>query len=184
MENNKKCPRCGRIYNSSDLLVCINCGSDLNILESDSHSNVSGSSKKTGVFSAYFNMFKRFGDYTSKSTRKEFWYAYLVDSVVQVILISLLIIIDRMAFLKPDNYETYVDLFSIIYNIFSIYTLVAFVARLPLMIRRLRDAGYKPVFVLLNFIPLVGSVIILFFMAKKSVVSSNAGSNLFDEDSF
>ncbi|MBQ4528955.1 MAG: DUF805 domain-containing protein [Clostridia bacterium] len=187
----KRCPRCGRIYNNTNLLVCTECGSDLiasfgayNPWTSPGyHSPYNGNihtnktNKKITLISAYADMYKRCLDFHSRSSRKEYWYAFITDTVIQLLFMVIIVGIDMLV--RGDVIsglyipEGMLPFLNMIYNIFNVYLLVTLFASVSLIVRRLHDTGRKSLFVLLRFIPVIGSLVILFFMAQKSVPETN-----------
>ena len=55
----------------------------------------------------------------------------------------------------------------------GLYTLVVFVPSLALSVRRLHDTGKSGWWMLISLIPLVGPLIVLFFMVKDSQPGTN-----------
>ena len=55
----------------------------------------------------------------------------------------------------------------------GLYTLVVFVPSLALSVRRLHDIGKSGWWMLISLIPLVGPLIVLFFMVKDSQPGTN-----------
>ena len=96
----------------------------------------------------YLDAFKQFNNFTGRSHRTAFWYFMLVHLLLTAIIIGVEIATDNPGWL---------DL------IYSIITLLPFVA---LVVRRLRDAGFSPWWLLLVLIPGAGVLVLLIFLAQ------------------
>jgi len=81
------------------------------------------------VIKAYIDFWKRAFDFSGRSTRPDYWWAYLVNELQKIII----------------TYAWPLMLFS----------LIELIPQLSLQIRRLRDAGFHPAWVLLSYIGLV-----------------------------
>ena len=102
------------------------------------------------MINAYKNFFKGFLDFTGRSTRPDFWWVWLMNNVF---CIPLYIIYFQM--ILNDGKE--VDPISgvAILSLYIILFMVLFIPSLALKVRRLRDAGFHPAWVLLSYIGLV-----------------------------
>ena len=96
-----------------------------------------------------------FTDYTTRSSRKEYFYWYLVAVLASFIIAIIVGFI--MEFISI--------LGEIILSLFLIFV---FVVSLPLGIRRLHDIGKSTWYILIGLIPIVGQIILLVFFCKDS----------------
>lgn len=103
----------------------------------------------------YIQMFKRYFDFGGISTRREFWMAWLVNFIVTAILSAITAAVPALGFLT------------------GVYSLVTLIPILAIEIRRLRDAGYGWGWIFINLIPLVGQIIYIVLLCKKSVATAN-----------
>lgn len=95
--------------------------------------------------SYFLEMFKRYADFTGRSTRTEFWWAYGIQTVINMVLGFLITLVSGLAVTADGMYD-----FSgvstigwILMGLSVVYSLATFIPVLALAIRRLRDAGYK-----------------------------------------
>ena len=88
--------------------------------------------------------FKQYVGFTGRARRSEYWWFALLNVIVGIIPIV---------------------------NIF--WGLATFLPGLALTVRRLHDTGKSGWFVLLNLIPLVGSIIVLVWLCQDSTRSAN-----------
>lgn len=105
------------------------------------------------MITAYKEMFTRFADFNGRSTRSSYWYAALMNIIISLAL-SLL--------------SNYVGILGIIS---ALYSIVLIIPGLSMTVRRLRDIGKSPWWILISLVPLVGGIIMLVFLCKPSVES-------------
>jgi len=103
----------------------------------------------------YLTAFKKYAVFSGRSRRKEFW----IFSVINTLIYALL------AFLEFQlNSPGYFML---------AFTLIIFIPSIAVTIRRLHDTSRSGWWFLIYAIPVVGPLIILFFMAKNSTEEEN-----------
>ena len=99
---------------------------------------------------AYKNFFKGYADFTGRSTRSDFWWVWLMNSIL---FLPLYIFWFQMAL--NDTEETDPILGVAILSLYIILFMVLFIPRLALKVRRLRDAGLHWAFIFFELIPLL-----------------------------
>lgn len=109
---------------------------------------------KKGFFETYFidPYIRKYADFQGYSSRKEFWLSYLALTVVTAGLAGLVLLISAFG----GTIGTMVSLI-----IMSLVSLALTVPGIAICVRRLRDAGFSPLFVLLSFIPIIGALALL-----------------------
>ena len=169
-EKNITCPKCGRVIDNENLIVCTHCGEELHPLKRQE-------SKKYGIFSAYRAMFAKMFDFHSRSGRGEYWYAYLANFMVSLVFASLLFAIYYVIYnnLTPMGLskDVWIKVFDVINYLSLVYSLVLFIPQLSLTVRRLHDTNRSAVFAILLFAAPVGSVILTFFLFQRGTYGSN-----------
>ena len=106
--------------------------------------------------------FDRYADFSGRSRRAEFWSFYLIHVLI---IIGLAIVGPRLSF---GFY-----LFSII-----LYSMASIVPMLAVTVRRLHDTDRSGWWYFISFIPLVGSIILIIFLASEGTY----GPNLYGDD--
>ena len=91
----------------------------------------------------YLEFWKRYVDLNARTNRRGFWMWFLVNLVVSFV-IGLAAVFSGLEILS------------------SIYSLAIFVPTLAIIVRRLRDAGKNPVWVVATIIPIVGLITLYF----------------------
>ncbi|QES47223.1 DUF805 domain-containing protein [Streptomyces venezuelae] len=103
----------------------------------------------------YIEVLKKYAVFSGRARRQEFWIFFLVNTII---LIPLMIL--------DFTLGTY-PLF------FGLYSLATLLPNLGLTVRRLHDTGKSGWFILLTFIPFVGFIIGLVFMATEGQPQAN-----------
>jgi uncharacterized membrane protein YhaH (DUF805 family) len=96
---------------------------------------------------------KNYANFNGRARRKEYWMYVLFSSILTVIAI----IIDKM----------------IGSPLLAILTLALFLPNLAVTVRRLHDTSKSGWWVLLQFIPFIGAIIIIVFCVQDSTPGSN-----------
>lgn len=114
---------------------------------------------------AYKNFFKGYADFTGRSTRSDFWWVWLMNSIL---FLPLYIFYFQMAL--KDSRETDPILGVAIISVYMILAIVLFIPSLAVKVRRLRDAGIHWAFIFLYFVPMGGiALLVLLAMPTKEV---------------
>ena len=116
---------------------------------------------KSSVMIIYFTVLKKFLKFSGRSRMSEFWIFTLINFVFMILAIIL------------DNL-TGILFRSIPFGaFFIIYTLLVFLPSLALLVRRMHDVGKNGWYVLLTFIPLIGTV----WLLALCITEGNPGEN-------
>jgi uncharacterized membrane protein YhaH (DUF805 family) len=99
----------------------------------------------------FIQAWQRSFDYTGRSSRPAYWWFYLANLIVAVVLAIL---------------STYSELIA---KLFSLYALASVVPCLPLTVRRLRDAGKPWPWIFIGLIPFIGGIWLIILLCQPSV---------------
>ena len=117
------------------------------------------------MIQAYKNFLKGYADFTGRSTRSDFWWVWLMNSIL---FLPLYIFWFQMAL--NDTEETDPILGVAIISVYMILAIVLFTPSLAVKVRRLRDAGFHWAFIFLHFVPMGGiALLVLLAMPTKEV---------------
>ena len=117
------------------------------------------------MINAYKNFFKGYVDFAGRSTRSDFWWVWLMNSIL---FLPLYIFWFQMAL--NDTEETDPILGVAIISVYMILAIVLFTPSLAVKVRRLRDAGFHWAFIFLHFVPMGGlALLVLLAMPTKEV---------------
>lgn len=106
----------------------------------------------------YAEALKKYAVFSGRARRREYWTFTLVNAAVAAILVILF-------YALGQNVGV-----SVVTAVFSLAILLP---GLAVCVRRLHDTGRSGWFIFLNFIPLVGSIILLVFFCQDSQPGEN-----------
>ena len=102
------------------------------------------------MINAYKNFFKGFLDFTGRSTRPDFWWVWIMNSVLSI---PLYITYFQAIFTEKEVADPVASVG--ILSFYIILFMVLFIPSLALKVRRLRDAGLHWAFIFFELIPLL-----------------------------
>ena len=105
----------------------------------------------------YLEVLKKYAVFSGRARRKEYWMFALVNIIIAV----LLGIIEAALGIRGGR-EQYQSVLG------GLYSLAVLLPTLGVTVRRLHDTGRSGWWILLSFIPLIGSLIVLFFLVQDS----------------
>lgn len=106
--------------------------------------------------------YRRYAEFSGRSRRREFWMFFLFMTIVQIACVTLMFMGGMMGSVDgaPVSPLFWLGLVAVI-----IFALGSIVPNIALQVRRFHDQDKSGWFVLLNFVPYVGPLIVLVFMA-------------------
>ncbi len=110
----------------------------------------------------YITVLKKYAVFSGRARRKEFWFFVLFNLLVSLVLG----IFDGL--LGTARVGDDVGLLG------AVYGLVVLVPGIAVMVRRLHDIGRTGWWVLIGFVPLVGTIVLIVFAVLDSQPGSNA----------
>ena len=107
-----------------------------------------------------------YGDFTGRSSRSDYWLAVLANTIVTIILFSILIVV--IVFDSPDS--PYHVILTLLYLLVMTYFPASFIPSIALQVRRLRDAGYHWALIFLRFAFVIGGIVLLILFCQPTKV--------------
>ena len=101
-------------------------------------------------------------NFNDRARRSEYWLFVLFNIIVEIILSTIGAILAYV--LKKQ---------IISFSLLSLYSLIIFIPGLALTIRRLHDTGKSGWYILVALIPIVGGIIVLYFLVQDSQQEQN-----------
>lgn len=101
----------------------------------------------------YMEVLRKYAVFSGRSRRTEYWMFVLFNLIISVVLGFL----DRMTGLLQDNGIGVLG---------GLYSLAVLIPSIAVSIRRLHDTGRSGWWLLLAFIPLIGGIVLIVFMAQ------------------
>ena len=121
------------------------------------------------MIKAYKNFFKGYADFTGRATRSDFWWVWLMNSIL---FLPLYIFWFQIAL--NDAEETDPILGVAIISVYMILAIVLFTPSLAVKVRRLRDAGLHWAFIFLHFVPMGGLALLVLLATPTKEVETVA----------
>ena len=106
----------------------------------------------------YLDMWKHYADFSTCTSRRGYWMAFLFNTIAGLILGGIASLLPALTFLS------------------SLYSLAALVPGLAITVRRLKDIGKPWGWIFISLVPLVGAIILIVMLCKPSVNAENSVS--------
>ncbi|WP_334124125.1 DUF805 domain-containing protein [Empedobacter brevis] len=120
-------------------------------------------------------VFKNYANFSGRARRSEFWYFILCNFTITFLLYALLFALLAIAGnIEEERNRSIMALFSVLaWGIIPLYSLAVFIPNLAVFVRRLHDTGKSGWTLLVYFIPLVGLILLIIWLASDSQPGSN-----------
>jgi uncharacterized membrane protein YhaH (DUF805 family) len=134
-------------------------------------------------FSSIRSVFSKYATFSGRAGRPEFWWWTLFEYVTRGLLgaIYTVIMFDMIAPIIASGAtddaafdQIMAAVFNPAYFVLLAWSLAILLPSLAVAVRRLHDTGRSGWFVLLTFLPLVGTILMIVFMVAPSDPKSNA----------
>ena len=120
------------------------------------------------MIEAYKKFWKGYVDFTGRSTRSDYWFAYLANMLTVIAFYVLLAIFGGIASATESSFLAVISF--IILFIFFAFGIAAILPGIAVTVRRLRDAGYHWAYIFIPLIPFVGIFILIFLLCQPTEV--------------
>ena len=118
------------------------------------------------MFKAYKKYWMGYFDFTGRSSRSDYWLVVLANTIVTIILFSILIVV--IVFDSPDS--PYHVILTLLYLLVMTYFPASFIPSIALQVRRLRDSGYHWALIFLRFAFVIGGIVLLILFCQPTKV--------------
>ena len=126
------------------------------------------------MFKSYLTAWKKAFKFQGRSTRKDYWFFQLISFLI-TLLFLLLNVIQNLLITYSFSFDN--DFFQILSKSITILSFIPTIiilgsiwVALPLTVRRIRDVGMKWQWIFLVSIPYIGTIFILIFLTRTSVI--------------
>jgi|SaaInlV_130m_DNA_2_1039683.scaffolds.fasta_scaffold82169_1 uncharacterized membrane protein YhaH (DUF805 family) len=116
---------------------------------------------KEKIMNWYLEVLKKYAVFGGRARRKEYWYFVLFNFLVQMVLA----VIDAVT--GSFSPEAGVGILG------GIYTLAVLIPGLAVAVRRLHDTDHSAWWLLIAFVPLIGIIVLIVFLATDSKPEEN-----------
>jgi membrane protein len=105
-------------------------------------------------------------DFTGRSTRSDYWLAVLANTIVSIILFTVIIVV--IVFDSPGS--DYHVIPNLLYGLAMVYFFATYIPSIALQVRRLRDAGFHWALIFLRFASVIGDIVLLVLSCQPTKV--------------
>lgn len=109
----------------------------------------------------YFDVLRKYAVFNGRSRRREYWYYFLINFLI---ITALLLIDDQLGWI---NQEAGMGVLS------GIYALAVLIPGIAVAVRRLHDSDRTGWWVLIALIPIIGPIVLIFFLIQDSTPGEN-----------
>ena len=118
------------------------------------------------MFRAYKKYWMGYVDFTGRSTRSDYWLAVLANTIVSIILFTVIIVV--IVFDSPGS--DYHVILNLLYGLAMVYFFATYIPSIALQVRRLRDAGFHWALIFLSYAPVIGDIVLLVLFCQPTKV--------------
>lgn len=118
------------------------------------------------MFRAYKKYCMGYVDFTGRSTRSDYWLAVLANTIVSIILFTVIIVV--IVFDSPGS--DYHVILNLLYGLAMVYFFATYIPSIALQVRRLRDAGFHWALIFLRFASVIGDIVLLVLFCQPTKV--------------
>ncbi len=118
------------------------------------------------MFKAYKKYWMGYFDFTGRSSRSDYWLAVLANTIVTIILFTVVIV--AILFDRPDS--DYHIILNLLYGLAMVYFFATYIPSIALQVRRLRDAGFHWALIFLRYAPVIGDIVLLVLFCQPTKV--------------
>ena len=118
------------------------------------------------MFRAYKKYWMGYVDFTGRLTRSDYWLAVLANTIVSIILFTVIIVV--IVFDSPGS--DYHVILNLLYGLAMVYFFATYIPSIALQVRRLRDAGFHWALIFLRFASVIGDIVLLVLSCQPTKV--------------
>ena len=118
------------------------------------------------MFRAYKKYWMGYVDFKGRSTRSDYWLAVLANTIVSIILFTVIIVV--IVFDSPGS--DYHVILNLLYGLAMVYFFATYIPSIALQVRRLRDAGFHWALIFLRFASVIGDIVLLVLSCQPTKV--------------
>ena len=115
------------------------------------------------MFRAYKKYWMGYVDFTGRSTRSDYWLAVLANTIVTIILFTVVIV--AIVFDSPGSH--YHIILDLLYGLAMVYFFANYIPSIALQVRRLR---FHWALIFLRYAPVIGDIVLLVLFCQPTKV--------------
>ncbi len=109
----------------------------------------------------YITCWKKYVDFSGRARRREYWWFYLINSIIASILAMIAVFTSRETNISP------------FYWVAVLFSLAIILPSLAVQIRRLHDVGKSGWWIFISLVPFIGGLWLLVLMLSDSQAGTN-----------
>ena len=115
--------------------------------------------------------FMRYFDFAGRSRRKEYWMFFVLNLIIITVMTTVLF---GLGFsMDPYAASSGGPVTWLIFAVLGLYSLIVLIPSIAVQVRRFHDQDKSGWFVLINFLPYIGGLIVLVFMLLEGTRGPN-----------
>tara|TARA_B100000378_G_scaffold57649_1_gene42619 strand:- start:65204 stop:65623 length:420 start_codon:yes stop_codon:yes gene_type:complete len=115
--------------------------------------------------------FMRYFDFAGRSRRKEYWMFFVLNLIIITVMTTVLF---GLGFsMDPYAASSGGPVTWLIFAVLGLYSLIVLIPSIAVQVRRFHDQDKSGWFVLINFVPYIGGLIVLVFMLLEGTRGPN-----------
>ena len=115
--------------------------------------------------------FMRYFDFAGRSRRKEYWMFFVLNLIIITVMTTVLF---GLGFsMDPYAASSGGPVTWLIFAVMGLYSLIVLIPSIAVQVRRFHDQDKSGWFVLINFVPYIGGLIVLVFMLLEGTRGPN-----------
>ena len=121
-------------------------------------------------------VFNNYVNFTGRARRAEFWYFYLMQIIINFAFMAFFFIFVAIggAFSEPNSDLSPIAIVGFLfYGLIIIYSLATFLPHLAVTVRRLHDINKSGWYYFISFIPIVGTILLIVWLATEGDSGKN-----------
>ena len=115
--------------------------------------------------------FMRYFDFAGRSRRKEYWMFFLLNLIIITVMTTVLFSLGFS--MDPYAASSGGPVTWLIFAVLGLYSLIVLIPSIAVQVRRFHDQDKSGWFVLINFVPYIGGLIVLVFMLLEGTRGPN-----------
>ena len=117
----------------------------------------------------FIEFWKRSFNFKGITKRRNFWItqAWYLLHVILLVIFGIILFVD-FKMLNNNSYVNWSEVGPFILIPIYAFSIVSFIPSISLQVRRLRDAAKNPLWILINFVPFIGGIVLLIFYLSPS----------------
>ena len=125
----------------------------------------------------YIKVLKDYANFEGRASCREYWMFVLINTAIAMFFLMFFIVFEFLLDTTLENHTikqiTESTVLCTVFSILVLYILCIIIPILAVSVRRLHDIGKSGWFILISFIPIVGTIILLVWVCQEGMPEAN-----------